>query len=293
MLLAVKFHAATVRVFLSVAMCVATGCTPSARSDPANFTDFVIWKRHMDDAHHAVRQGRYADAEKSLEAALGEARAFAPDDTRLAMNLILLGYVHMTQGRFGEAYALGQQALPILEQNLGPDNAWVGLGLIVIGVYQIVTGQPTRAEPVLRRAVLVSEKAYGKETGPVAFASSALALVYIAKLAPALAEPLVRRAVRIAEETADSALLRAISGTVLALADLYGTLGSPSDAEPLYRKALMMRETVLGRDHPEVGEVLERYAIFLRRMQRESEAERLEERGRAIKKAQRAPTPIR
>jgi tetratricopeptide (TPR) repeat protein len=282
-----------VRAFLFVAMCLAAACTPAARSDPAHPSDFTIWNRHMDDAAGALRQARYADAEKSLEAALGEARAFAPDDTRLAINLMLLGYVHMSQLRFGEAYALAQRALPILEQNLGPDNAFVGLGLIVIGTYQVISGQPTRAEPVLRRAVLVAEKAYGKETGQVAFALSSLALVYVAKLAPAMAEPIVRRAVRIAEEIADSALLRAISVSVVALADLYSALASPSDAEPLYRKALMMRETALGRDHAEVGEALERYARFLRRMQRESEAERLEERARAIKAAQKAPTPIR
>ena len=52
--------------------------------------------------------------------------------------------------------------------------------------------------------------------------------------------------------------------TLLNLATLYQTWGRYTAAEPLYQRALSLREQSLGMRHPEVAEVLERYAGLLR-----------------------------
>ena len=54
------------------------------------------------------------------------------------------------------------------------------------------------------------------------------------------------------------------STTLLSLATLYQLWGKHAAAEPLYQRALSLREQKLGRSHPEVAEVLEEYADLLR-----------------------------
>jgi tetratricopeptide (TPR) repeat protein len=252
-------------------------------SDSPKAPDFMLWKRRVDEADIAMKEGRTTDAENALKAAIAEAEGFGPEDTRLAVTLTMLAVVHTMQQRFGEAHVLAQRALAVLEQNLGPDNGMVAANLFVIGSYQVVTVQPTKAVPVLERAALVAEKSLGPQAPLVALALSVLSVAYMEKGQPAQAEPILRRAVLIAEETGDADLLRIVSFAVVDLANVYGRVGSPSAAEPLYRKALMMRETAAGRDDEGVRTVLEQYAAFLRKVNRAAEAEDLEARVVAIR----------
>jgi tetratricopeptide (TPR) repeat protein len=62
------------------------------------------------------------------------------------------------------------------------------------------------------------------------------------------------------------------------LANLYNDQGKYAEAEPLYQRALRIREQALGPDHPRTREVVWNYAILLRKMGRESEATQLEAR---------------
>jgi Tetratricopeptide repeat len=54
-------------------------------------------------------------------------------------------------------------------------------------------------------------------------------------------------------------------------------------AEPLYQRALAIREKALGPEHPNVATCLENYASLLRKMGRPEEAATLEVRARAIR----------
>ena len=67
------------------------------------------------------------------------------------------------------------------------------------------------------------------------------------------------------------------------LANLYHDQGQHAKAEPLYQRALAMREKALGSEHPNVATVLENYAILLGSMGRAEEAEPLKARARAIR----------
>ena len=76
------------------------------------------------------------------------------------------------------------------------------------------------------------------------------------------------------------------------LAVLYRTQGRYAEAEPLYKRALAIREKTLGPEHPNVAQSLENYAALLRNMNREDEAAKMETRAKAIraKHAQENPT---
>jgi hypothetical protein len=56
------------------------------------------------------------------------------------------------------------------------------------------------------------------------------------------------------------------------LAILYTEQGKNAEAEPLYQRALHIREQKLGPDHPRTQEVVRNYARLSRKMGREAEA---------------------
>jgi ankyrin repeat protein len=71
------------------------------------------------------------------------------------------------------------------------------------------------------------------------------------------------------------------------LGNLYQTQGRPAEAEPLLRRALAMRERLLGAEDPDVALSLDSYAGVLRKLGRTAEAEQLETRARAIREKPR------
>jgi tetratricopeptide (TPR) repeat protein len=67
------------------------------------------------------------------------------------------------------------------------------------------------------------------------------------------------------------------------LAGLYQTQGQYGKAEPLYQRAVAIREKALGPEHPDAATSLENYADLLRKMRRPVQAEPLEARAEAIR----------
>ena len=59
-----------------------------------------------------------------------------------------------------------------------------------------------------------------------------------------------------------------------------------TEAEPLFRQALAIRELQWGTEHPSVATVLEKLAGLLRRLEREPEANDLEARAHRIRAQQ-------
>ncbi|MBI3990363.1 MAG: tetratricopeptide repeat protein [candidate division NC10 bacterium] len=85
---------------------------------------------------------------------------------------------------------------------------------------------------------------------------------------------------------------RRLATSLYGLADVYRAQGKYTEAEPLYQRALAIREKTLGPEHPDVVTSLENYAALLRRTHHDAEAEKLEARAKAIraKPAQENPT---
>ncbi len=70
------------------------------------------------------------------------------------------------------------------------------------------------------------------------------------------------------------------------LALLYKAQGRYAEAEPLYQRALAIREKALGPEPPDVATSLENYADLLRKTGRVSEATKMEARAKAIRAKQ-------
>ena len=56
-----------------------------------------------------------------------------------------------------------------------------------------------------------------------------------------------------------------------------------TEAEPLYKRALSIREKTLGKEHPETAVSMEDYSKLLRMMNREDEANKLEAQAKQIR----------
>jgi len=59
--------------------------------------------------------------------------------------------------------------------------------------------------------------------------------------------------------------------------------GEYAEAEPLYKRSLTIWQKALGPDHPNVAIVLENYAVLLRAVRRDKDAEEMEARAAAIR----------
>src|SRR5262249_40802065 len=73
------------------------------------------------------------------------------------------------------------------------------------------------------------------------------------------------------------------------LAILYADQGRYAEAEPLYKRALAIREKVLGDEHPEFAKGLNNLAVLYGRQGRYAEAEPLFRRALAIVEKARGP----
>ena len=77
----------------------------------------------------------------------------------------------------------------------------------------------------------------------------------------------------------------------LALANLDRSLNNYEAAEPLYKRALTIREKALGPNHLAVADVLEHYAALLQLTKRTPQATELYTRAKAIRSRPAEETP--
>ena len=80
------------------------------------------WPALHDSGMRALEEGRYAEAERDLKAAVEASEALGDDDPRRALCLSGLATFDGKETRDAEAQSLFEQALAIREKALGPDH---------------------------------------------------------------------------------------------------------------------------------------------------------------------------
>ncbi len=116
----------------------------------------------MATAKETNQRDRYADVEKSLQAALEEVERFRPQDPRLATNLNNLALIYYIRGRYSEAEPLFKRSVVIMEKVVGPEHLDVATTLNNIAELYKAKGKSAEAEPFLARAQAIREK-YARE----------------------------------------------------------------------------------------------------------------------------------
>jgi tetratricopeptide (TPR) repeat protein len=213
-----------------------------ALAAPASLASEAEWRRAMDAAGRAQRQGVRADAERAALEAVRAAEEFGPTDARLASSLHLLAETQESQGRYAEAGTLYQRALAIRETAHGGEDPRVAATPSLVGPLSSLAllyrrlGRLAEAESLARRALAVREQASGPDHPALAAPLNLLASILLRDRRYAEAEPLLRRAGAIYE--------------------------APSAQVP--------------ENHPRHAEVLENLALVLRGLGRKAEAAQAE-----------------
>ena len=183
-----------------------------------------------------------ADTEQQLLAEVKEAERSDGDPLALAASLYQLAILRRQQGDDAQAERLYRRALAIREREQGPSHLDVAIVLNNLAVLKATEGDYDAAQPMLERALSIREAGLGEDHVLTAQSLSNMALLHAARGDAAAAEPLYQRSLSILEKAEPEAEARS--------ADL--------------------------------GRVLENYAALLYETGRDSEAERLEERARAL-----------
>ena len=246
------------------------------------------WETYMEAATKAYREGRYAEAEKQLKAALKEAEDFRPEDPRVATSLNNLAGLYHAQGKYAEAEPLLKRSLAIREKVLGPEHPNVATSLNNLAELYRVQGHNAAAEPLLKRALAIQEKVLRPEHPNVATSLSSLAGLYHARANNAAAEPLFKRALAI-QEKALGPEHPSVATSLNNLAAFYHAQGNYAAAEPLLKRALAIQEEALGPEHPDVARSLNNLAGLYQAQGHNAAAEPLLKRALAIRERALGP----
>lgn len=227
-------------------------------------------------------QGKYLDAEKSLEESLPILeRAMGSNHVYLAQTVLHnLGTVYVESGQYAKAERVLRRALSITNATGGNAKTLATIEGS-LGVVYVRCSRYDEAKPLLEDALTHEREALGPEHAGVAAALNNLAALHFKTGNTEGALSASREALKILESQAaapPAELARILNNLGL----LCTQAGSFAEAERYYRKGLAIAEPALGADHPLVGTLLEGYGDLLRRMHRKSEAKAAERRAKTI-----------
>jgi tetratricopeptide (TPR) repeat protein len=141
-------------------------------------------------------------------------------------------------------------------------------------------GRYNEAETMFRALLKKAEEGFGPEDPKVAGAARNLAMLYCLQGKHADAEPLLHRSLAIMEK-ADPEHIET-SAILEQLAGLCEVQGRYAATEIILQRSLAIRERALGPDHPHVANVLKHLAVLYKKIGKKDEANRLEERTKAV-----------
>lgn len=159
----------------------------------------VLWQTWHTGGLHALQEGRLADAERLLVAALEQAEKFGTDDLRVADAANDLAVVYAKTGKAVEAELLFQRALSIGERGLGPNNPEVGATIQNLGILYATQQKYQEAEPFLKRALEINLIQFGASHARTALTLKTLSSFYAIQGQLVEAEQFIQKSLAILE----------------------------------------------------------------------------------------------
>ena len=228
------------------------------------------------------QQGKTSESEGVSRRSLAiREKELGPDHPLVGVSLNNLSALYKDLGEYASAEPLLVRALAIYQEGLGPDHLRVAFPLTNLGDVYCYLGRCEEARPLLQRALELLEAAVGPDSQLVAHPLCGLGRVAREQGRYDEAEARFRRALALWE--AVSVENPEAAQAVFDLAVLYHRQSQHEAAEPLFLRALKMREEGMGPSHPRTAEVLEEYAAHLRATGQEAAAEEAVARAMAIR----------
>jgi tetratricopeptide (TPR) repeat protein len=199
---------------------------------------FKHWEIVQKQGAEAFEANEYGKAEKLLREAVEEARKIGPDEIRIARSMGDLGRLLAVRGRFKEAQQLLEEEFYIKDRNISEDVGKLVLDMEDLIRFYLTVGTPSKAKPLTEDLLNFVQ---GK------FREQSVEEEKNAKLAYKEGTPLVGWAGTAAPAVLDPLLEWAISCDKLG--DLYRDRGDLVMADRLYKQALDVKATILGKKH--------------------------------------------
>jgi tetratricopeptide (TPR) repeat protein len=161
----------------------------------------TLWNTWRQGGLQALHQGRLADAERLLTAALEQAEKYGLDDLRVADAANDLAVVYANSGKPLEAELLFSRALAIGEKGLGADHPGVGATIQNLGILYATQERYREAEPLLKRSLAINLKEFGTNHARTALSLKTLSSFYAIQGQLGEAERLIHKSLAILEES--------------------------------------------------------------------------------------------
>ncbi len=201
----------------------------SALSDSA-------WNQLQRSGSDALDANKYWLAEPLLKQSVKEAEFFGFNDLRLATSLSELGRLYTVRGRFQTAQPFYEKELAVKEQAFGKDDGRIIEPMGFLIKFYLNYGTAEKADPLTDDLLAFVEgkinEAHFQNQKKSALAAGAPLQGYAGTAAPAMRDPLIEWAI-----TCDS------------VADAYRARKAYGYADRLYKAALDIKSTVLGKGH--------------------------------------------
>jgi len=238
------------------------------------------WELLRAEGAQFQKEGRYKEALDRYEAALAEAGT----GSRLPLSLTDVGVAHRLLGRYGDAQAAFARTLAVLEGDASSTGLQIATACNNLAVTEMLLGRYTKAQRLYERAFALYERAPGIVDGQIADLLNNVGSEYH-RLG----------LYREAKGYFTLALERWPEGTLESAAVLtnYGSsaleLRDTADAESALSRALLIRNGILGPDHPDMAKTLYYLAVLAHRKHDYRLARELY--GRVISIEQRSEAP--
>ena len=279
-------------------------------SQPSEEPEETAWKQHYQTGFNAMQQGRYTEAESSLQLALEEAKSFQEQDPRLHSTLDNLAQVCVVQGRNARAESLYKQLISIQKKHRGPRHQSSVSTLGKLADLYRNQNEFARAESLYKQLIFIQEEHLQLRDQGIASTLEKLADLYRGQNEFVRADSLSKRSMglkfhargyayfiqgrtRQAEMLYKRALVVQeknlgknhpdLARTCSDLALLYDGQKAFTTAVTYYKRALVVQEKNLSKNHPDLARTLEHLAVLLKKAARPEEAATMEARARAIR----------
>ncbi|MCB1054215.1 MAG: tetratricopeptide repeat protein [Acidobacteria bacterium] len=220
--------------------------------------------------------GRYDEAEAAYKEMLeNRRRAFGPDHPEVAKGEVALATLYRRLGRRPEAEAGLLRAIEIFERSIGPGDQNLAFAANNLASVYLEEERDDLAESYYLKAQAIFEKVNGPEHPNVA-----MVLANRGQLAWSVgrfddADRLLRQALALDEKLVGPEHTD-VGWDLHVLANLERDRGRYAEAGELYERSFGILDKVLAPDHPDMVTARQEYAVYLRAVGRDDEAERAE-----------------
>jgi serine/threonine-protein kinase len=225
-----------------------------------------------------IYAGKYKEAEVLLRRTLSAQReVLGRQHPDVSTTLQSLGYALHREGKWAEAEAMNRDLLQTIRAQYGPSHRLVDETLTNLGTDVDAQGRPAEALQYYEQALEIRRQNYPHDSAQVAQALLLIAGAYRGLQQYPDALSFSRQALEILEKIQDPHVdfaLREVGRDYLGQ-------GRPAEAEPHLRRALVLRQEALSRDHPDLATAKFTLADCLVDLGRYDEAEALLREARA------------